>query len=82
MDCASKKIIFQKPFRNRWLLDLELMMGISKIRRMTILEVTLNEWAHGKNSKTSLSDLPDTVFSLIWLRIRYGRITNIIITRS
>ena len=82
IDFAFEKSIFQKPFRNEWLLDLEIMMRISRIRRMNILEVSLNEWSHMKNSKTSLLDLPDIVSSVIWLRLRYGRLTNVFITRS
>ncbi len=82
IDFASEKSILQKPFKNQWLLDLEIMMRISKIRRINILEVTLNEWSHRKNSKMFLSDLPDIISSVICLRIRYGRITNVFITRS
>jgi len=82
IDFASEKDIFQKPFRNKWLLDLEVMIRISKIRRMNILEVTLNEWSHRKDSKTSLADLPNIISTVIWLRIKYGRITNVFITRS
>lgn len=82
IDCVDTENVFKLPFRNQWLFDLEVIMRISKIERMNILEVTLNEWSHKRNSKTSILHLPGIVFSVIWLRIKYGKSNNVLVTRS
>lgn len=82
IDCAAKQSLFKIPFKNKWLFDLELIMRISKIDRIDILEISLYEWSHMKNSKTSILDLPDIIYSVIWLRIKYKGFKNVVITRS
>jgi dolichyl-phosphate beta-glucosyltransferase len=65
---------FERPFINRWLFDLEILLRLNKFEVSSMNEVVLHKWTHTKESKTSFRDLGPILVSLILLRLRYGKI--------
>ena len=63
----------KKPFTNRWLFDLEIILRLSKLDTIKVSEVILNKWVHTKGSKTSIKDIIPVFLALLSLRLRYGK---------
>lgn len=62
-----------KPFTNRWLFDLEIILRLSKLGKIKISEVILEKWVHTRGSKTSLKDIGPVFLALLSLRLKYGK---------
>lgn len=69
--------MFQEEFLNDWLIDLEMLCRIQKLKKVEVIEVVLQEWTHKEQSKTGFFDLPSVLGSLIKLRIKYGKLSDV-----
>jgi glycosyltransferase involved in cell wall biosynthesis len=63
----------EKPFVNRWLFDLEMVLRLNRLEFVKIQSIVLKEWRHSKGSKTSVRDVGPIILSILSLRAKYGK---------
>jgi dolichyl-phosphate beta-glucosyltransferase len=68
----------EKPFINRWLFDLEMVLRLNRLEFVRISSVVLKEWHHTKGSKTSVRDIGPIIFSILSLRLKYGKLFRVV----
>jgi glycosyltransferase involved in cell wall biosynthesis len=68
----------EKPFENRWLFDLEMVLRLNRLEFVRIHSVILDEWRHTKGSKTSVRDIGPIIFSILSLRLKYGKLFRVV----
>lgn len=65
------------PFINQWLLDLELLLRLSQEAVIRIEEIPLRKWTHKTGSKVRLQHFISILWSLAYLRKKYGALKDI-----
>jgi glycosyltransferase involved in cell wall biosynthesis len=68
----------EKPFVNRWLFDLEMVLRLNRLEFIRIQSVVLKEWRHTKGSKTSVRDIGPIIISVLSLRLKYGKLFRVV----
>ncbi len=70
------KILFEKPFKTRWLFDVEILLRLKNEGynlQKNVVEIPLNEWTEMKNSKIKFSEILSFPFQIINIYFHYAK---------
>ena len=68
--------LFDKPFRSKWLFDVELLLRLKNNNhnlQNTVVEIPLNEWTEMGNSKIKFTEVLSFPFQLIKIYFHYAK---------
>lgn len=65
-----------EPFLNEWLFDLELILRINELGKLSIQEEVLENWNHVGGSKVAPQDVFAIAKGLLKLRFKYGKFSD------